>query len=543
MFYILSDRQFCTATAACLQEKGKSMTTVTTGTPANRVENELEILYRISQSIAQQDEIENLLNDVLDIMETEMGLQRGTLTLRRPDSDIFAIEASRGLNQSEQERGQYRIGEGITGRVAQTGEPMLVPNIANDRHFLDRTGSRGNMQVAFLCVPITHHGQVIGTFSIDRPLAPENELTKDMRFLRLLADLLAERVSHIREQREERDSLIEENRRLKQQLGEQYRPDNIIGNCSAMHRVYEQIAQVADSPATVLIRGDSGTGKELVARALHYSSNRRGNPFISVNCAALPENLIESELFGHEKGAFTGAMQQRKGRFELANGGTLFLDEIGDISAAVQVRLLRVLQERSFERVGGAQSINVNVRVLTATSVNLEKAMEEGRFREDLYYRLNVFPIMLPPLRERRSDIMLLADHFVQKYNEAYGKKVKRISTTAINMMMVYHWPGNVRELENCVERAVLTSNDDVVHGYQLPPSLQTSEHTHTALIQSEDASLAEIIAAYETEVITDALKKTRGNAAAAARLLRTTQRILNYRIGKLGINRSEYRS
>jgi Nif-specific regulatory protein len=236
-------------------------------------------------------------------------------------------------------------------------------------------------------------------------------------------------------------------------------------------------------------------------------------------------------------------MQQRKGRFELANGGTLFLDEIGDISAGVQVRLLRVLQERAFERVGGSETIHANVRVLTATSVNLEQAMAEGRFREDLYYRLNVFPILLPPLRERRSDIMLLADNFVQKYNEAYSKRVKRISTTAINMMMAYHWPGNVRELENCIERAVLTSSDDVVHGFQLPPSLQTSEQTHTALIPSEEAGLSAIIAVYETEVITDALKKTRGNGAAAARNLKTTQRILNYRIGKLGIDRSEFRA
>jgi Nif-specific regulatory protein len=508
-----------------------------------RREHELEILYRISQSLAQQDEIQDLLNDVLDIMETEMGLERGTLTLRRPDSDIFAIEASRGLNPAEQERGQYNLGEGITGRVAQTGEPMLVPNIANDANFLNRTQSRANKEVAFLCVPITHHGEVIGTFSIDRPVAPEDQLRKDMKFLRLLADLLAERVSHIRAQLEERESLIQENRRLKQQLGQQYRPDNIIGNCSSMRKLYEQIAQVADSPATVLIRGDSGTGKELVARALHYSSSRRNNPFVSVNCAALPETLIESELFGHEKGSFTGAMQQRKGRFELANGGTLFLDEIGDISPAVQVRLLRVLQERTFERVGGTDPIKVNVRVLTATSVNLEKAMQEGRFREDLYYRLNVFPILLPPLRERRSDIMLLADHFVQKYNDAYGKQVRRISTTAINMMMAYHWPGNVRELENCIERAVLTSSDDVVHGFQLPPSLQTSEQTHTALIPNGDTSLADIMAAYETEVITDALKKTRGNAAAAARLLNTTQRILNYRIGKLDIRRDEFRA
>jgi Nif-specific regulatory protein len=263
---------------------------------------------------------------------------------------------------------------------------------------------------------------------------------------------------------------------------------------------------------------------------------------VSVNCAALPETLIESELFGHEKGAFTGAQQQRKGRFELANGGTLFLDEIGDISPAVQVRLLRVLQERVFERVGGDTPVSVNVRIVTATNRNIEAAIKEGRFREDLYYRLNVFPIYLPPLRERKSDILLLAEHFLKKYNETYGKNIRRISTTAINMMMVYHWPGNVRELENCVERAVLTATDDVIHGYTLPPTLQTSEATQTALLPESGASLRTLVESYEREILVDALKKHRGNAAAAARFLQTTARIANYRIRQLGIEPKAYR-
>ena len=246
--------------------------------------------------------------------------------------------------------------------------------------------------------------------------------------------------------------------------------------------------------------------------------------------------MIESELFGHEKGSFTGAQQQRKGRFEIANGGTLFLDEIGDISPAVQIRFLRVLQERVFERVGGEQPITVNVRIVTATNRNLEQAMKDGRFREDLYYRLNVFPIYLPSLRERKSDILLLAEHFLKKYSEVYGKNIRRISTTAINMMMAYHWPGNVRELENCIERAVLTASDDVIHGYTLPPTLQTSEATQTAILPDSGASLQTLIETYEREIIVDALKKHRGNAAAAARFLQTTPRIMNYRIRQLGL-------
>jgi Nif-specific regulatory protein len=310
-----------------------------------------------------------------------------------------------------------------------------------------------------------------------------------------------------------------------------------------MRRIYQQIAQVADSNATVLIRGESGTGKELIAQAIHYSSPRRNGPFVCVNCAALPENLIESELFGHEKGAFTGAVQQRRGRFETAGGGTLFLDEIGDISLGVQVRLLRVLQERTFERVGSDKTVSVNVRIIAATSRDLEEAIRQKRFREDLYYRLNVFPIHLPPLRERRSDIMLLADHFVQKYNEAYGKNIKRISTAAINMMVAYHWPGNVRELENCIERAVLSTSDQVIHGFSLPPSLQTSDQTNTAILPADGASLKDMVNSYERELIIDALKKHRGTTAAVARELHSTERVIGYSIKRLGIVPANYRS
>ncbi len=508
-----------------------------------RTRQELAILYRISQAMAHGQSVSALLNEVLDILESDMGLSRGTLTLRRPDSDLLIIEASRGMTPAEIKRGQYRLGEGITGAVAQSGQAALVPDITKDPHFLNRTKARQNLRVAFLCVPIIHHRQVIGTMSIDRPVAPEAELRRDLDFLKLVAEILAEAVARIREELEERESLVSENKRLRQQLGDQYRPGNIIGNCSSMRQVYDQIAQVADSSATVLIRGESGTGKELVARAVHFSSSRRAGRFVAVNLAALPDNLIESELFGHEKGAFTGAAQQRKGRFELAHGGTLFMDEIGDISPAVQVRLLRVLQERAFERVGGDATLPVDVRVIAATSRDLEQALKDGKFREDLYYRLNVFPIYLPPLRERRADIMLLADHFVQKYNERYGKNVKRISTSAINMMMAYHWPGNVRELENCVERAVLTSTDKVVHGYTLPPSLQAGEPTNTALLPAEGASLDLLLNNYEREVIIDTLKKHRGNAAAAARHLRTTPRVINYSIKRLNINPRDYRA
>ncbi|MDH3345770.1 MAG: sigma 54-interacting transcriptional regulator [Kiritimatiellaceae bacterium] len=507
-------------------------------------EKELEILYQISQvAMTRPHTVSEMMVEVLDIMETELGVSRGTLTLRKPDTEKFIIEASRGLTPEEETRGTYYEGEGVTGLVAKTGESALIPDIAKDPRFLNRTQSRTDTQTAFICVPIVHQKNVIGTMSIDLTITTDlDELRNYQRFLELVANILAEAVAGIREAIEERTSLISENDRLRRQLGDRYRMHNIIGNCSSMRSVYEQIVQVADSTATVLIRGESGTGKELVARAVHYGGDRRNNAFVSVNCAALPENLIESELFGHEKGAFTGATQQRKGRFEMANGGTIFLDEIGDISPAVQVRLLRVLQERTFERVGNNEPVSVNVRVLAATSRNLEEEIEKNIFREDLYYRLNVFPIILPPLRERRSDIMLLVDHFLQKYSEMYGKNIKRISTSAINMMMAYHWPGNVRELENCVERAVLTASDNVIHGYNLPPSLQTGEETQTSIFPRDGADLKTMVESYEKEIIIDALKKHRGNAAACARYLNTTQRIINYRIQKLDVHPGKYK-
>jgi Nif-specific regulatory protein len=276
----------------------------------------------------------------------------------------------------------------------------------------------------------------------------------------------------------------------------------------------------------------------MIAHAVHYSSPRAAKPFIKVSCGALPESLIESELFGYEPGAFTDARAQKKGRFELANGGTLFLDEVGELTLATQVKLLRVLQEREFERLGGVQSIKVNVRLIAATNKDLEAAVKQGSFREDLYYRLNVFSLFLPPLRERRPDILLLADHFVQKYGTDHGKDVRRIATTAIDMMMSYHWPGNVRELENCLERAVLVCEGGVIHAHHLPPTLQTAEVSGTL----PRLSLAHAVESYEKDLILDALKTTRGNRAKAARLLDTTERILGYKIKNYAIDCSRFR-
>jgi Nif-specific regulatory protein len=344
-------------------------------------------------------------------------------------------------------------------------------------------------------------------------------------------------ISHLVES--ENDRLRDENEHLRGELRERYDFSNIIGRSNRMRQVYEQITQVAPANTNVLIRGESGTGKELIAHAIHYNSVRAKRPFVKVSCAALPETLIEAELFGHEKGAFTGADARKKGRFELADGGTLFLDEIGDLSLATQVKLLRVLQEREFERLGGTTTIKANVRLLTATNRDLEKAIAHGSFREDLYYRLNVFSIFVPPLRERRDDVLLLADYFSEKYARENRKPIRRISTPAIDMLASYHWPGNVRELENAIERVVLVCEGQVIHGYHLPPTLQTAEASGTLT----RVSLSEAVDSFEKDMLMDALKTARGNRAKAAKLLGTTERIMRYKVKKYTIDCNRFRN
>ena len=503
-----------------------------------RMKSEITVLQEISSAIVHERNADALLNKVLDVLNRRMGMLRGTFTLLQ--GDTLTIEASQGLDENERQLGRYHIGEGITGHVAETGRPHLIPDIRRDSRFLNRTKSRDSKEpVAFICVPIIHLEQVVGTLSIDRRIAPDTDLENDMALLEIIGNITAEAVSVAQKEHEERENLLEENRKLRRMLAEN--PGEMVGNCRAMQQVYELVRQVAPSDATVLIRGSSGTGKELVARAIVNLSPRREKPFVCLNCAALPENLVESEHFGHEKGAFTGATGRRIGRAEAADGGTLFLDEIGDLSLQTQVKLLRFIQERTFSRVGSNAELRSNVRFLAATSRNLEELMSKKLFREDLYYRLNIFPISMPDLSKRKSDIILLAEHFIEKMNVKYGKKVSRLSTPAINMLMAYHWPGNVRELENCIERAVLTAQDECIHGYNLPPSLQTGKESGTELLPDGKASFNTLVDSYERELIVEALKRNSGNMSAAARDLGLSPRVIHYKIGRLGITPEWY--
>ncbi|MFH1708726.1 MAG: nif-specific transcriptional activator NifA [Planctomycetota bacterium] len=493
---------------------------------------ELALFFEISQTLDGSLDIRDVLHPVLNLIARHTGMERGTLTLLNRATDEIAIEESISLTETQKKAGRYKLGEGVTGRVVQSGQPMVVPSISREPQFLNRTGARKGKRpqdISFICVPIKIGKETIGALSADRLFTDAESLEDDVRILAIIASMIAQAVKIRQAAQEERRRLLAENIRLQEELRDRFRPDNIIGNSQVMQQVYDLIAQVSKSETTVLIRGESGTGKELVAHAVRYNSLRAGKPFIKVNCAALPETVIESELFGHEKGAFTGAIAARKGRFELAHSGTLFLDEIGDLSAATQIKLLRVLQEREFERVGGTQTIKVDVRLIAATNRNLEELIARGTFRQDLYYRLNIFPIHLPPLRERKSDILLLTDHFVEKYSKANHKNVRRISTPAIDMLMAYHWPGNVRELENCIERAVILSNDDVIHGHHLPPTLQTAESSGTVHTGTLDETLDKL----ERELVLDALKSARGNMAKAARALGLTERIMGLRVAK----------
>jgi Nif-specific regulatory protein len=422
---------------------------------------------------------------------------------------------------------------GVAPRARVAGPPPAPPEPGFLHRAVPRETRAEEEDMSFLCVPILMDGASAGTLAVEMPCMARQDAERMVKVLRIIASMVSQAVRILRLVEGERQRLVQENSQLREELRERYELSNIVGNSGPMRRVYEQVAQVVGTGATVMILGESGTGKELIAHALHHHSPRAGKPFVRVNCAALPETLVETELFGHERGAFTGAQARRKGKFEHADGGTLFLDEIGELSPSTQAKLLRVLQGREFERLGGNETVRVDVRLLTATNKDLERALAEGTFREDLYYRLNMFTIHVPPLRERRSDVLLLAEHFVEKYTRVHQRTIRRISTPAIDMLMAYHWPGNVRELENTIERAVLVADGDVIHGHHLSPTLQTAEASGTVVSRS----LGEAVEVFESNLIQDALKSTRGNRAKAARLLATTERILSYKVRRYGID------
>ncbi len=498
--------------------------------------NQIKILQRIIKTLNDSQLPKSSLSGVLEILEKKFSVKRSILLTYQAEKDKLTPIAVNGLNFADFRRLENKAEKSLFRQVFDTRRTIFVEKLSEETslNFLHLR----EKETSLIVMPVVLENKTVGVFATEFLYSKNFELEQTKIFLSVVAALIAQSFKIENAIREERQKLADENTELRRELKEKYDFSQIIGNSSPMRQVYDQVTRIARSNATVLLRGESGTGKELIAHSLHYNSLRSKKPFIKVNCAALPETLIESELFGHEKGAFTGADKRKKGRFEMADGGTLFLDEIGDLPPQTQIKLLRVLQEREFERLGGTETLKVNVRLITATNKNLEEEIANGKFREDLYYRLNVFTIFLPALRERKADILLLAEHFLAKYEREHNKEIKRISTPAIDMLTSYHFPGNVRELENAIERAVLVCDEQVIHGHHLPPTLQTAEVSGTVT----QVSLTSAIEAYEKDLITDALKSARGNVAKAARMLDSTERIIAYKIKKYGVDPKRFK-
>ncbi|HLF95808.1 MAG TPA: nif-specific transcriptional activator NifA [Methylococcaceae bacterium] len=499
------------------------------------IEKELDALYRVSQVLSSGQELKRKLHAVLDELHDRADMRCGMIALREPESDALSVCAVRRDDGVENPREvvRYEPGEGVMGAILDAGYTLVVERIADEPRFLGRMGLY-EPSLPFIGSPIRFgNDELVGVLAaqpVDDCLLGERA-----RFMEMVANLIAQSVGMLRSLEQRQRDLANENDQLRQSLRKNYGLDNIIGHTPAIRRVFELVRQVAKWNTTVLIRGESGTGKELIANAIHYNSARASGPFIKLNCAALPDNLLESELFGHEKGAFSGALSQRKGRFEAANNGTLFLDEIGEVSAAFQAKLLRVLQEGEFERVGSSHTIKVNVRVIAATNRNLEEEVADGRFREDLFYRLNVMPIYTPALRERLEDIPTLAKFLLERISRQQGGRKLELKESAVRLLLRHNWPGNVRELENTLERAAILSVDGVIDQMVMAQTgledvMPLRPSSAAPDIDFNDESVD------ERERVIAALDRSGWVQAKAARLLNMTPRQIAYRVRILNI-------
>ena len=504
------------------------------------LEMELDVLYRVSQVLSSGMELKSKLHAVLDELHDRSGMRCGMIALREPEGDALSVCAVRRDNGAANPREvvRYEIGEGVMGTILDVGHSVVVERIADEPRFLGRLGLY-DPDLPFIGAPI-RFGQddLVGVLAA-QPV-DGHWLGERARFLEMLANLIAQNVGMFRALEQRQKALVNECDQLRQTLRKNFGLSNIIGHTQAMLRVFDLVRQVAKWNTTVLLRGESGTGKELIANAIHYNSARANGPFVKLNCAALPDNLLESELFGHEKGAFSGAIGLRKGRFETANHGTLFLDEIGEVSPSFQAKLLRILQEGEFERVGSSQTIKVDVRVIAATNRPLEEDVKNGNFREDLFYRLNVMPIFMPPLRERLEDIPQLARFLLERISRQQGGRKLDLKESALRLLMRHNWPGNVRELENCLERAAIMSSDglidqSVIAQTGLEEAMLARGMSTRVEIDLTDESLD------ERERIVAALEQTGWVQAKAARLLNMTPRQIAYRVRMLNIPMKHY--
>jgi len=517
-----------------------------------RVVEEMKLLLNVSHSLQAEKSLADIFQPVLKQMAESLGLYRGTVRILNRETGEILIDEAFGLTAEEMAAGRIQLGEGVIGQVVKTGRPAIVPDIEKADQSLqpDCAGFSGQSlrrpeATAFLCVPIIHGGEVMGTLSGYRRCGEPHALEGDQRLLTVTAQLIAQAARLRQTNRENLEALRLENERLQEQIRKHFKPDNMIGNSRAMQIVYNSIEQVAGSNTTVLIRGESGVGKELVAHAIHMRSSRALKPLVKVNCAALPETIVESELFGHERGAFTGADARRMGLVEFADGGTLFLDEVGELPLPLQAKLLRVLQERRVRRVGARQENPVDVRVVAATSRNVDQMVERGEFRRDLYYRINVVRIDLPPLRVRGDDIGLLAEHFANKAAHEMGRSLGGLSTDVYQVLRGYHWPGNVRELQNVVRRAIAMTRSPMAGIDDLPDDVVAAAG-RTAGAEAGAigffAQRAEHVARFEKQFLADLLARHLGDVSAAAREARLPRGTL-YRLMKgHGLDGAQFR-
>jgi Nif-specific regulatory protein len=502
---------------------------------------ELTLLFDISIALNKSKNIKDVLHQILEMMAKYIGLERGTITLLNKGSSEISIEEAYGMSNEEKARGKYKVGEGIIGKVVKSGMSVYIPKISDEPQFMDKTKSRNSINkedVSYLCVPIKHEKEVIGTLSVDRVFNNNLSFEEDIRLITIIGSMIAQALKARQDELEEVQRLQDENRRLQTELKMKFNPATMIGNGQAMQVVYNLISKVAPTTANVLITGESGVGKELVAKSIHFNSQRAGQKFEELNCSGLTEELMEIELFGSLSKDSEGNNIITKGIFERSNEGSVFLTDLADISLNLQSKILQLLQEKELQRAGDTEKVNADIRLICSTNKNLDRLLEEGKILKQLYYLLNVFPIHIPPLRERKSDIPQLIDHFIVKFNEDHGLDVKRISTSAIDMIMSYHWPGNVRELENCLERACILSNSGVIYGFHLPPTLQTPESSGVP----ERGPLQSVLAKVEKELIQDNLKLTKGDVGRAADNLGITERQMELRIANYNINIKKYK-
>ncbi len=497
---------------------------------------QLTWLNRIALHLAEAKDLNSALVQVLDWLDKDLSNSRGVISLTdKTGNSLRANICCSSIPRKDAQKMSYKVGEGITGKVFSSGESIHLTDMTED-NFLTRTTIREKLTLtdySFYCIAITVRSEVIGTLSVDSKKSEEND--NDLAFLEEVARLIAPFVDNVD---------IKQSFGLfshAKSLGGAF--NKLIGNSSSIKEVKKLAAKVADMPTTILIQGETGTGKGVLAEVIHEMSPRSNHPLIEINCGSIPENLIESELFGHERGAFTGAITHRMGVFERSGKGTIFLDEIGELPLALQTRLLRVLQSQKFERVGGSKTLTTEARIIVATNRDLEEEVSAGTFRQDLFFRISVFPIFMPSLRTRgKADIMLLLDFFATLFAKKMNIDIFRFDTPAIDMLSHYKWPGNVRELENVVERAVLLSEDGVISGSSLPPSLQMKRYEKKVRQHKDNQTFSESVKAFEIELIEEALHESEGKQSVAAHALGLTQRIMQYKISNYGIDYKSFR-